>query len=589
MWCVTTGVATRARLCDHPFRMPRRLRPLLIVVFLLAASCMLVACRKEDTQESVSPAGTVAFGKYSDDGSSFTVVLTGVHPTGNCITSIIYQWDASADYTKDNNPRAVTFAVNANPRCSNPTDIAASVTTTVTIPTRTGGGTLYFRFKKYVEKETTQVAWTDVTVPAYTPAPAPARPSVVVFAHASPAGDGGTLLDARLSTGTGALSYAWSPTSCSEATYHGVAVPAGTTHMPDDYSGTTCSVEVSSSNGTNSSANVTIRRAAQMENGSFGFAGSSATITGAYVYGGLSPYAARTACVDLDGTGVYSLSVALTGGGAGVGTFPLTSLGVGTHRISATLWSEASRDCTSTSETGYMQTISDLYTVDSAGAVRRGLRSSSFIAPSSMRFGPTKTLSEGTFNPETGVISGATMVGSFSWTTPKSSKGVKRPSGAAQLTKGTFVMRAINEMQGPSVGKASIMLGTGTMLLRGTDGTLACGTLAGSFNSSAITLAGGTGRARTLAGVLTSERVTYVWPTPASVAARSGGVAGVLATALGWITGDQPTERAKKPSKKPKWPKVRPVKGSGTASLQTAAKAAGLPASCKALVQYLPQ
>jgi hypothetical protein len=118
---------------------------------------------------------------------------------------------------------------------------------------------------------------------------------------------------------------------------------------------------------------------------------------------------------------------------------------------------------------------------------------------------------------------------------------------------------------------------------------MACGTLAGGFDSSTITLAGGTRSARTLAGVLTGERVTYVWPTPASVAARSGGALGMLATALGWVAGDQPADRAKKPAKKPKLPKVRPVKGSGTASLQTAARPTGLPASCKALVKYLPQ
>jgi len=278
----------------------------------------------------------------------------------------------------------------------------------------------------------------------------------------------------------------------------------------------------------------------------------------------------------------------------------LTALTAGTHLIGATLWTTGiptgttsdNAGCTNTGTSGAAQVIKDLYTVDSEGAAsaaRRGMRSSSFVAPSSMRFVPTKTLTEGTFNPKAGVISGATMVGSFSWVTPKVSRGVKRPVGVAKLRRGVFVMRAINEMQGPRVGKASIMLGTGTMLLRGTDGTLACGTLAGGFDSSTITLAGGTGRARTLAGVLTGKRVTYVWPTPASVAARSGGVSGMLATALGWITGDQPTERVKKPTKKPKLPKVRPVKGSGKANLQTAARPKALPTACKALVRYLPE
>jgi hypothetical protein len=328
-----------------------------------------------------------------------------------------------------------------------------------------------------------------------------------------------------------------------------------------------------------------------LRNGFFTFDNStSATISGS-LYG--IPGEATTACVDLTGAGSYSTPVALAGANPSTGTVALTRLSPGLHKIAATLWSGGDNaTCAITSTTGAVQTISDLYTVDSAGAAsaaRRGVRSSSFVAPSSMRFVPSKTLAAGTFDPKSGVISGATMVGSFSWATPTSSKGVKRPVGAAKLAKGTYVMRSVDMLQGPLVGKATTMLGTGTMLLRGVDGTMACGTLAGGFDSSTITLAGGTRSARTLAGVLTGERVTYVWPTPASVAARSGGALGMLATALGWVAGDQPADRAKKPAKKPKLPKVRPVKGSGTASLQTAARPTGLPASCKALVKYLPQ
>ena len=576
--------------------MRRRFCLLLLAVSLLGTSCLLVACKKQDTQNNVSTVGTVAFGSYSSDGSSFTVVLTGVHPAGACITSVAYQWEVPATSWEEGKEKFVEIDTTANPPCPNPTVIAASATMTVTVPTRSGGGTLHFRFKKYYEKETSYVAWTDVAIPAYS---GPAAPAVRMFALASPAGDEGTLLDARLSTGSGALTYAWSPSECAGTSYlGGGAVPAGTSLVAYGYSGE-CTVTVTNANGgPSASATVSVSSGRGLHNGSFTFDGTStATIHGVY---GTSGDATR-ACVDLTGSGVYSHEVVLSGYSASItGTVSLTALTAGTHVIGATLWTTGiptgttsdNAGCTNTGTTGAAQVIKDLYTVDGAGAAsaaRRGVRSSSFVAPSSMRFVPTTTLTEGTFNPETGVISGATMVGSFSWTTPTSSKGVKRPAGAAKLAKGTFVMRAINEMQGPSVGKASIMLGTGTMLLRGTDGTLACGTLAGGFDSSAITMAGGTRSARTLAGVLTGERVTYVWPTPASVAARSGAVAGVLATALGWITGDQPAERASKPAKKPKWPKVRPVKGSGTASLQTAAKPAGLPASCKALVQYLPQ
>jgi len=567
--------------------MRSRLRPLLVTACLLAVVGVLAGCNSENSAIQVDAEGQITFGAYIDGGNTFTVQLTGAHPKGECVKEVAYIWSAPGESLSTNQINSVT-----QPSCSSS---SFSFTGTLKIPTRSIGGTLRVRLFSSkdlgIDLTGTRVAWMEVVIPAYT-APAPAPPTVVVFAHASPAGDAGPrLLDARLSTGTGALSYAWSPTECAGTSYESgggsVAAPAGTAGVAPNYSGE-CTVTVTQAKGASASASVSVVSTRGLRNGFFTFNNStSATISGSY-YG--LPGEARTACVDLTETGSYSTPAALTGANPSTGTVVLTSLSPGPHKIAATLWSGGDNaTCTNTSTTGAVQTISDLYTVDSAGAVRRGLRSSSFVAPSSMRFVPTKTLTEGTFNPETGVISGATMVGSFSWTTPKSSKGVKRPAGAAKLAKGTFVMRAINEMQGPSVGKASIMLGTGTMLLRGTDGTLACGTLAGGFDSSAITMAGGTRSARTLAGVLTGERVTYVWPTPASVAARSGGVLGMLATALGWVTGDQPAVRASKPAKKPKLPKVRPVKGSGTASLQTAAKPAGLPAACKALVQYLPE
>jgi hypothetical protein len=349
---------------------------------------------------------------------------------------------------------------------------------------------------------------------------------------------------------------------------------------------------VTDANGS-SSASLDLLGKGLRNDGALSFAGSTVAVSAS------NPFLTR-ACFDLDNSGVYSVPVAMAyDGNLGVSTTlvpaSLTQIAAGLHRVSATLWELGNNDtCANTTTTGngFVQTISDVYNVDGAGAVsdaRRGLRSTSFVAPSSLRFVSSKTISEGTVDKNSGMIGGATMSGSFSWSTPKSANGVQRPAGATKLARGAYVMRSISMTTGPLVGKASTLLGTGTVLLRGTDGTLACGTLAGSFDSSTLTLAGGTRSARTLAGNVTGQRVTYVFPTVSAAASRSGGVVGMLATALGWITGDQPAERAKKPAKKPKPIKVKPVKASGTASLQTAAKATGLPASCKALVKYLPQ
>ena len=437
-------------------------------------------------------------------------------------------------------------------------------------------------------------AWTNfVEIPRYV-----ALPVASVFAHALPPDERGTLLDARQSSGDGPFTYAWSPAACSGTTYaygfghDGETVPAGTSWYAGTVA-TTCTVVVTNANGS-TSASISmpaIQGPGGLKSGLLSFSAGTVVVSASYQF----PQP-EVACLDLDNSGTYSSLVSLNQDGriaAYAGSKPLTQTAAGTHRVSATLWTAGANDtCANTTATGAAQVISNLYTVDAAGTAseaRRGLRSSSFVAPSSLRFVSTKTINEGTYDTKSTSTRGATMSGSFTWSTPATAGGVKRPAGAAKLAKGAYVMRSIAMIQGPSVAKASTLLGTGTVLLRGTDGTMACGTLAGDFDSSTLTLAGGTRSARTLAGTVTGKQVTYVFPTPAAAAAsRSGGESGMLARALGWITGNQPAERAKKPTKKPKPIKVKPVTASGTASLQTAAKSTGLPASCKALVQYLP-
>jgi hypothetical protein len=544
----------------------------------------MAACDDDSVTKNVAPAGTITFGAYAADGSSFTVSLTTVHPTGSCVDEITYQWTVPA-YAHENAPRTNAYLGTCQ----------SSVTKTVAVPTRDGGGTLHFRLSATKETASkkgyeTTLAWASVAIPAYTGGAAP--PLAVVFANASPAGDGGKrLLDARLSTGDGVLSYAWSPQECAGTSYEsgsgGVAALAGTAGVAPNYSGE-CTVTVTKEkNGAYASASATVSVSSirGLRNGFFTFNNSTtATISGSY-YG--LPGEATTACVDLAGTGSYSKPVALTGTNPSTGTVTLESTGPGVHKIAATLWSGGDNaNCAITSTTGAVQTIADLYF---GTTLTRAGRTASYAAPSSLRFSPTTTISGGVLDNDTLSLKGATLGGSFLWSTPASAGGVKRPAGAAKLAKGTFVMRSIDMVQGPLVGKASTLLGTGTVLLRGADGTLACGKLAGGFDSSTLMLSGGTRSARTLAGNVTGKQVTYVFPTVPAAAARSGGASGMLATALDWLTGDQPAERAKKPAKKPKLPKVKPVTASGTASLQTAAKPAGLPASCKALVQYLPQ
>lgn len=435
-----------------------------------------------------------------------------------------------------------------------------------------------------VDGDTTFYAWSNSLSkppPSAAPSQVPVAPTVRVFAHASPAGDGGTLLDARLSTGVGTLTYAWSE-HCAGTTYHGASVPAGTAVVDNGYTGQ-CAVTVQAA--ATASQSIAVTSELGLENGAFAFDGSkTVTINGAHPTSGW----AGLACVDVGGTGVYATPVPLVGTNPSTATFSLSDAQVsaGLHQIGATLWAAgANAGCAVTTTDGALQTIMDLYEGSGTGAAPRRLaRPSAFVAASALRLVPSKTVSAGSIDAKSGLLRRATLSGTFTWSTPKLANGVRRPAGVANLAKGTYVMRSIGMQYGPRAGTATTLLGTGTLLLRGADGTLACGALTGGFNSSTLRLQSGTLSARRLVGTVEGAPVTYVFPpVPGLGAKRSDGVMGLVESVLGLLPGDQPADRAATKPTKPK-----PVKAAGTATLRTAAKATALTAACKALVRYLP-
>ena len=425
-------------------------------------------------------------------------------------------------------------------------------------------------------------------------------PTVRVFAHASPAGEGGTVVDARLSTGVGTLSYTWSP-GCAGTTYHEYTLPAGTAAVANGYTGK-CGVTVQAAQSAAATAaqsaaetasrSIDVTSQAGLVNGVFLLDGSKAvTINGA---SDVTSGWAGLACVDVGGTGVYATPVPLGGTNPSTATFSLSDAQVsaGLHQIGATLWAAgANAGCAVTSTVGALQTIMDLYEGSGTGAsaLRRLARPSAFVAASALRLVPSKTVSAGSIDAKSGLLRRATLSGTFSWSTPKLANGVRRPAGVANLAKGTYVMRSIGMQFGPRAGTATTLLGTGTLLLRGVDGTLACGALTGGFDSSTLRLQGGTLSARRLVGTVAGAPVTYVFPpVPGLGAKRSDGVLGLVESVLALLPGDQPADRAATKPTKPKPTKPKPVKAAGTATLRTAAKATALTAACKALVRYLP-
>jgi len=151
--------------------MRSRLRPLLIAACLLTLACTMAACKPVYSDSQVEPQGVITFGKYADNGSTFTVQLTNVRPGQDCVDEISYMWDGGSDQRMTYLPDS-SFTKNQD----------CSATGTVTVPTRLGGVTLQFRVKKVGKGTVTRVAWIAVEIPAYTaPTPAPAPPTVAHF------------------------------------------------------------------------------------------------------------------------------------------------------------------------------------------------------------------------------------------------------------------------------------------------------------------------------------------------------------------------------------------------------------------------
>ena len=540
----------------------RRLFPLIAGALIVVAGALLSGCGMTTYDQSRVIA---TYDAAASNSSTYAINLQATLPRSHCLKYISYTWSK---------PWGENTVWTRRVSCA-----PGPVQQVVRVPTRTGGGILHLR----VHTESGILgdrdhSWSQaIVIPGDTPAAAGGSSTpvaAVVFAQHSPAKDASTLLDARQSTGTAPLSYSWSA-GCSDTT--GLAAGLARIVITANVFPSSCTVRVTDATGATASATVALtENTAIARNGAITFpSGTQAEIASAQKQ---FDDPSNIACVDLDGGTSFRTYVSISMSGSPAAQVALTALTPGLHRISAVLlkdfgstWNDTT--CASmsnpTANAGYIQTVSALYSVAADGSVaaaRRGGRATTaFVAPSSLRFVSTKTITEGTAD-KFGALKGATASGTFSWATPKTSKGIKRPAGAAGFAKGTYVMRSISMTLGPKTGASSLLLGTGTVLLRGASGTLACGTIAGTFDSSTLTLTGGTGRARSLAGVVIGKPIGYVLPKLTK----------------------QPT---KKPTKKPvktKPAKVKPVKARGTATLQTAAKATALPAACKALVQYLP-
>jgi len=405
-----------------------------------------------------------------------------------------------------------------------------------------------------------------ITIPPY---PHP-RLQANLFTHASPAGEVGTIIDARLSSGGAApYTYAFTPSNCAgtnlptipNAPSSGSSLPNGeawVTPVPDG----TCTVTVTDANGTTSSASVPVTTGISGNFEFFTFSNGSATISVTNLASG------GTACVDLSGGANYQTPVPLLWNGFALaeGSVGLLATTPGIHEITAHVYSNPNENCANPTQLDFLQTIADLYQGNGVlvsarrAATAHGIQllaahPKRYTATSSLRFAPKKTVKVGTENLALGKLKGGIVNGAFTWTSRRRANGITRPAGLSALVHGTYVMQSNAMYFGPPRGDATALIGTGTVLFRGIGNSYECAQITSTLDGSVLTLLGGQGASAKLNGSVTTATVTYKLP---------------------FFT------------KKAKPPLPKASGKTGTVIASTGRKGLALPTICRNLKKYLP-
>ena len=387
-----------------------------------------------------------------------------------------------------------------------------------------------------------------------------------LFTHASPAGEAGTIIDARLSSGgANPYTYAFTPSNCAgtNAPSSGPPLPNGEASVAPGFSGT-CTVTVTDAKGTTSTASVPVTAGFSGNTGSFSFSNGSATISVTNLVSG------GTACVDLSGGANYQTQVPLVWNAyplAAEGSVGLLATTPGIHEITAQIYSNSNENCANPNSQDLLQTIADLYQGNGAAllsarraATAHGIQllaahPKRYTARSSLRFAPKKTVKVGTENLALGQFKGGIVNGAFTWTSPRRAKGITRPAGLSALVHGTYVMQSNAMYFGPPRGDATALIGTGTVLFRGIGNSYECAQITSTLDGSVLTLLGGQGASAKLNGSVTTATVTYKLP---------------------FFT------------KKAKPPLPKASGKTGTVIASTGRKGLALPTICRNLKKYLP-
>ena len=553
-----------------------RLRPLLLLVpMVLLTGCDLKGCLPRATEQSgagvvkiVNPPTTAA------PGQVITLDLTGSYLNTQCVFNVATLWTDQSGWQRGYHDEAQTNVLYKPP--ANCNRFNRSITTTV--PADFTGGKLYVHMNAKAETRalgfmsagTYESADASFDV-ALTPGTNTA-PTARVFSHylrVDPALADLRVLDARTSTDpeAQALTYSWDTNG--DGTYGDTVEETGTAgvvripaaSLPAG-AGTAFrfGVKVTDTGGLSSTATggaETIGTQADTEQTltftpATGIVGSPTTVT-------FTPTTnIALACFDTNGDGRYNDAQAT----AAPWSATFTPSAVGTQRIGVILATGVNPTCAEI-DTQYaagfypfQQGVNDAYT--SAAARSSRATTTGYRAKARFSLGGATVVAIGTAT-DTGGLSGITGRGTYTLRTPAKGNGASRPAGLQSFTKGDYVIRASTLDFLATSKTQQTLIGSSTMLLRGTDGALACLAVTGTPTTSTYVFTGGTGAAARLTGDATATNLQMrVKPTKAKSVSYKG----------------------KKQRK--------PIRSNATIAAGTATKDTPLPAACAALKRFLP-
>ena len=565
----------------------RRLRqlakPLLVLApMVLLTGCNLNSCLPTATMQAGAGAVKVANPPTRvTPGQELTLDLKGSYLNTQCVYLVNTIWGDESSYQRGYYNKDLENILSTPPKDCNRFDR----TITTTVPAGFTGGKLYVRMSARAEQMalgfmstgTYETAETSFDVALATPAPsANTAPTARVFAHylrMYPDLPALRVIDARTSTDpeSQALTYSWDVDGdgvygdpVEETGTAGVVrIPAAT--LPAAGQKVRFGVRVTDTGGLSSTATGRAE-AIGVVGGEFaqtlsfapatGVAGSPTTVT-------FAPTAdVGLACFDTNGDGRYDDAQVTSAPWSA--TF--TPAAAGTQQVGVILVLGARApgdpecaqiDAAYAGDTyPFQQGVNDAYV--SAAARSSRATGAGYRAKARFTLGDATMVAIGAAQPG-GAMSGTTGRGTYTLRTPAKGNGVARPAGLQAFTKGDYVIRAASLDFVATATTRQTLIGSSTMLLRGTDGALACLAVTGTPSSSTYVFIGGTGPAARLTGDATSTNLSMrVKPTKAKSVSYKG-------------------KRQRKA-----------IRSNATIAAGTAAKATPLPAACAALKHHLP-